>query len=60
MLRLTPPLYVDIKPFYPLAINTLLKPNFSILMYAITSLMGVYDITYYFHLLIRNTTRIQY
>ncbi len=51
------PLYTDIKPFYPLAVNPLLEPDIAIPIYAISSFIGVYGVTYYIYLLVRNTTK---
>lgn len=51
------PLYTDIRPFYPLTVNPLLKPSITIPIYVVSSFIGVYGVTYYIYLLIRNIKR---
>jgi len=45
------PLYSDIRPFYPLAINPMYNPTLSLEVYSICVLMGILGIIYYVGLL---------
>uniref|UniRef100_A0A7J3Z5T1 Hydrolase n=1 Tax=Ignisphaera aggregans TaxID=334771 RepID=A0A7J3Z5T1_9CREN len=58
------PLYHDIKPFYPIAVNPLLNPSLTRTVYYICMFTGLIGIAYYIHLLLSeriklSLTRIQ-
>jgi membrane-bound metal-dependent hydrolase YbcI (DUF457 family) len=46
------PLYVDIRPFYPVSINPLFNPSLSIEVYSFCVWMGIIGVTYYVGLII--------